>query len=172
MSDTKENLVCPACGNTMTKIYDEEKGINIDICLNGCGGILFDNRELDKFDENIENADIILKEIENKTFQEVDSSATRICPACKTPMVKMGAGISGVEIDACNVCGAKFLDNGELEKIRNGIKEDISNIDNILNNLYQDNLKDVIGDKNYNSIIKNSPRRQFFENLVKSYLKK
>ena len=132
---------------------------------------LYGNKNAE-FDENIENADTILKEIKNKTFQEVDSTATRICPACNTPMVKMGAGIAGVEIDYCNVCGAKFLDNGELENIRNGIKADISNIDNIINNLYQDNLKDIIGDKNYNSVIKNSPRRQFFENLVNSYLKK
>jgi Zn-finger nucleic acid-binding protein len=33
-------------------------------------------------------------------------------------MVKNGAGKGNVKIDVCNVCGAKFLDYGELEKIR------------------------------------------------------
>ena len=32
----------------MEKIFISDANINVDICLNGCGGILFDNRELEK----------------------------------------------------------------------------------------------------------------------------
>lgn len=171
MVDSKENLICPACGEEMVKIYDSEKNINVDICLNGCGGILFDNRELNKFDEKFENAEVIFKEIENRTFKEVDTNALRKCPICNVPMVKMGAGIAGVEIDNCNVCGAKFLDNNELKRIREGIAEDNSHLDSMINNLYKDNLKSIVGEDNMIHA-KPSPRRQFFENLVKSYLMK
>ena len=95
----------------------------------------------------------------------------RVCPICNVPMVKMGAGAGNVEIDVCNTCGAKFLDNGELEKVREGAQADLDKVDAMVNLLYQNNLKDVLG-KNANEEIKSSPRRQFFENLVMDFLKK
>ena len=171
MSDNKLTIDCPACGKEMVKVFDENNGINIDICLNGCGGMLFDNREFEKFDEAHENADEILNAIKDKVFEKVDDSKIRICPICKVPMVKMGAGNGGVEIDVCNTCGAKFLDNGELEKVREGAQADLGKVDAMVNLLYQNNLKEVLG-KNAQKEIKTSPRRQFFENLVTKYLNK
>ena len=171
MSDNKQTINCPACGKEMVKIFDEEKGINIDICLNGCGGIFFDNRELEKFDETFENADEILNTIKEKEFAKVDESDVRICPICNVPMVKMGSGKGGAEIDVCSTCGAKFLDNGELEKVRKGTNADLSKVDAMVDLLYQNNLKEVLG-KNAQKEIKKSPRRQFFENLVTKYLNK
>jgi len=119
MSDTKQTINCPACGCEMTKVLVPEANISIDICLDGCGGIYFDNRELDKFDEQHENIDFILEKIKGKEFKPVDTTAKRICPVCKTPMVKHFMSVKKeVEIDDCYGCGGKFLDNGELQKIR------------------------------------------------------
>lgn len=118
MADTKRIITCPACDKEMTKIYMEEGGVNVDVCLNGCGGILFDNRELEKFDEEHENADEIFAALEGKTFEQTEEKEVRICSICNSPMTKQGAGVGSIEIDVCNVCGAKFLDHGELEKIR------------------------------------------------------
>ena len=118
MADTKEIMNCPACGSEMKKVYIEGANVNIDVCSEGCGGMLFDNRELEKFDEKDENADIILDEVKGKTFSAVDEKKHRICPVCNSIIVKMGAANGEVQIDVCNVCGAKFLDHGELEKIR------------------------------------------------------
>ncbi len=171
MSDNKQTINCPACGKEMVKIFDEEKGINIDICLNGCGGIFFDNRELEKFDEAHESANEILNAIKGKDFVKVDESDVRVCPICKVPMVKIGAGNGGVEIDLCNTCGAKFLDNGELEKVREGEKADLSRVEAMMDLIYQEDLENVLG-KNAHEAIKPSPRRQFFENLVTDFLKK
>ena len=172
MADNKEMIQCPACSKSMTKIFVPEKGINIDICTDGCGGIFFDNRELEKFDSAEDNIDEILEAIKDKTFEKVDESTTRICPSCKVPMVKMGAGVPDVVIDVCNTCGAKFLDNGELQKIREAVEEgDNEKFDAFLNSLYRENLKDVLG-KNAEMDIKSSPRRQFFENLVSRHLKR
>ena len=64
MADTKEIINCPACGKPMVKIPVPAENINIDICLDGCGGIFFDNREFKKFDEQAENIDEIIKAIQ------------------------------------------------------------------------------------------------------------
>lgn len=168
MVDTKEILACPACGKEMTKIYIEGHAINIDICLDGCGGILFDNRELEKFDEANENAQEILETVANKTFASTDESAQRVCPVCGTPMMKMGAGSGNVQLDCCAVCGAKFLDNNELQKIRTGKKDFVD--ENIINFI------DCATEKHIDDITyglkpeQGSPRRQFVEDLVRRFL--
>ena len=170
MTDNQNfDLICPACGKTMKKIFVPESGINIDICLDGCGGILFDNRELNKFDEPHENADEILKMLEGREFKKTDETEIRTCPLCHVPMVKMGSGKGGVQIDVCNTCGAKFLDNGELLKIREGSHIDNSKTDELINALYNENLKSVLGD-NADKPVASSPRRKFFENLVTRFL--
>jgi len=120
MSDSKESLICPACGNEMEKVFIKSRNIYIDICIDGCGGIFFDNREFERFDEQNENADEILEAIKDKNFEKTDESKPRICPVCSSVMVKNYASAKqGVQIDCCYTCGGKFLDNNELVKIRN-----------------------------------------------------
>ncbi len=169
MSDNQEkDLVCPACGEIMKKVFIPDAGINIDICIDGCGGIFFDNREFNKFDEPNESVDEILRMVEGRTFKKVDESEQRKCPLCRIPMVKMGSGKGGVQIDVCNKCGAKFLDNGELLKIREGGEVDNTKTDELMNSLYKENLRNVLGE-NANKPIKSSPRRQFFEDLARKF---
>jgi len=123
MSDTRQIISCPACGNNMRKVNIPDAGFMIDICTKGCGGILFDNQELKKILDFDECSKKIIEYLENSDFSLTDINVTRVCPVCSTPMVKIG-GKSGVEIDSCNNCGAAFLDNGELKKI----KEIIENV--------------------------------------------
>lgn len=151
INDNKEDIKCPACGTQMRKIFLEGSNISVDICLDGCGGIYFDNRELEKFDEKHESADEIYALYQNKNFAKVDESQTRICPICNVPMVKLGGSSGSVVIDACHTCGAKFLDYGELERIRN---EEPVNID----------IDKFLGEQ---KPLTPNPRREFFENLVK-----
>ena len=47
----------------------------------------------------------------------------------------------------------------------------MSKIDSMVELLYQEDLKNIIGDKNVN-FQKTSSRRKFFENLVTNYLSK
>lgn len=117
MTDTKQTIICPACGKQMKKIFIEEAGINVDICSDGCGGIFFDNQELENFDEIHENADKIFQELAEKHLKPVDGNQQRICPVCNVPMLKMEAK-NNITIDVCNVCGAKFLDDCELHMLR------------------------------------------------------
>lgn len=117
--DTLETIKCPACGELMEKVFIKSEGINLDICINGCGGIFFDNREFDKFNEENEDISVIEERLKGKTFEPVDDSAERICPACGGKMVKNTTTTEGgVKVDDCYICGGKFLDFGELQKIR------------------------------------------------------
>ena len=168
MADTLENLICPACRKEMKKIFLNGQNINIDICLDGCGGLFFDNRELEKCDDSFENIEEIKEAIKNKTFVKTDASEIRHCPACSTPMVKMGAGRGGVKIDVCNTCGGKYLDHGELNTIRNSSPEDINNkIADVLATIYKENFDEVT----YGLAPLNpSPRRQFVENIIREII--
>lgn len=119
MTDSKETLICPACGKPMEKIFIERANCNVDICTNGCGGIYFDNREFKKFDEQRESIEEIKKALEGKTFTPVDETYKRICPACGMKMVKNSTSVKGnIIIDECYSCGGKFLDYKELDRIR------------------------------------------------------
>ncbi len=150
MADNHEIINCPACGCKMEKVQVPDAGIQVDVCLNGCGGIYFDNRELEKVDEKHENIDAILDVIASKSFKYVDTTKQRICPVCNTPMVKHYMSVKKeVEIDDCYGCGGKFLDNGELQKIRaqyenteQRVKDLRQNIDKNFTKLYQEFLSD------------------------------
>lgn len=169
MADTKDVLICPACGERMTKVYVKNSDINVDICLDGCGGMLFDNRELEKCDENNENIDEILSAISDRSFKEVDTSKQRECSVCGATMMKMGAGFGNVQLDCCAFCGAKFLDNGELQKIRTGEKSSIDgHVMKLIDSAADRHLEEVnYGIKTASS---SSPRRQFVEDIVKAFL--
>lgn len=168
MADNEMNIECPACGKKMTKLYMQEAGVNIDICLDGCGGIYFDNRELEKFDESHEKIDEILAAIEGKTFEAAEDKEVRICPICGVPMVKMGAANGEVQIDVCNSCGAKFLDNGELHKIRESVNKLNSKADMLIDIMYEENMRNITKVPTKRSINREK-RRAFFENLAKRY---
>ena len=119
MTDNLKIIKCPACHKEMVKIFVKAAGVNVDICLNGCGGIYFDNMEFYTFDENRENIYEITQAIEGRVFHSVDTSKDRYCPVCGKKMVKNFTNLSkSVEVDDCYNCGGKFLDYGELEKIR------------------------------------------------------
>lgn len=123
--DTLETIKCPACGKEMEKVFIPSQGINIDICTNGCGGIFFDNREFDKFNEEHEDISLIEEKLKDKTFEPTDDDAERTCPACGGKMVKNTSSTeSGVKVDDCYICGGKFLDFGELQKIREEFAND------------------------------------------------
>ena len=72
--DSTKILRCPACGEEMEKIFVSSANCNVDICTKGCGGIFFDNREYQKFDENHESIDEIKQALAGKTLKDVDKT--------------------------------------------------------------------------------------------------
>jgi Zn-finger nucleic acid-binding protein len=119
MVDNLKDLKCPACQKNMKKIFISSKNIHLDICIEGCGGIYFDNRELNYFDEENESIDEILTVIEGKTFDTVNKENERYCPNCGVKMVKNFTSVKHkIQIDECYSCGARFLDAGEIQALR------------------------------------------------------
>ena len=118
--DSMKTLKCPACGEEMEKIFVQSANCYVDICTKGCGGIFFDNREYQKFDEKHESIDEIKQALEGRQLKEVDKTFKRICPVCGMKMMKNSTSIKHkIIIDECYGCGGKFLDYQELDEIRN-----------------------------------------------------
>lgn len=124
MSDNFQTIRCPACGNKMKKVFIPSAGVNVDICVDGCGGIYFDRKEIQHFQNgNDKSYNEIKKELSEKIFTPVNQNETRVCPVCAAKMVKTKIQGLNVEIDTCYSCGGIFLDNGELELIRESMKK-------------------------------------------------
>ena len=125
MADNFEFIQCPACGKIMKKIYLEDQGFCVDVCLDGCGGLWLDNRELNKIDEQHEDITPLKDAYKGKTFEKVDVTKKRNCPLCHKPMVRNSVSAKQeIYIDECYQCGGKFFDKDELEHMRNQYTSD------------------------------------------------
>ena len=169
MVDTFRTIKCPACQKEMVKVFVPSEGVNVDICLNGCGGIYFDNREFKYFDEEHENIDEILNAIEGKTFEKVNENLPRTCPVCGARMVKNFASIKKeVQVDDCYACGGKFLDNGELQKIRTQYKTDKERSEDTIKYLYDNVGLEIKAAREAaeQARVNRSPLRKLFDKLM------
>lgn len=109
-------MECPACQNQLKKEMHENT--ELDVC-NKCGGVFFDNFELEKFD-NIDEPTGSLLEISFDASLQVDHDKARNCPKCLN--IVMQRHYFGpkreIVIDECAGCGGVWLDQGELREIR------------------------------------------------------
>ncbi len=112
-------MKCPACERHLTAKKVGE--LVVDVCEGGCGGIWFDNFELQKVDEKHETLGEELLDIPRDPSVEVDLKKKRKCPKCED-IVMMQHYFSVKEkvvLDECPGCGGIWLDAGELKEIRN-----------------------------------------------------
>ena len=125
MGDTKDIIKCPACDKEMTKVFLDEQGFYVDICLDGCGGIFLDNREFKKIDEQNENITPIIEAISGKEFVKPDQNKKRVCAVCGNNMVTNKVSHKNdIKIEECYTCGGKFFDLGELFDYRDEFLDD------------------------------------------------
>lgn len=110
-------MKCPACSTSLEKVTAGD--ITVDTCSRGCGGIWFDESELQKFDEEHEFLpDKLLGPGAPK--KTLDHQAIRKCPRCADEvLVRQFFDVKNqVEINQCWSCCGIWLDHGELETIR------------------------------------------------------
>ena len=92
----------------------------VDVCYGSCGGIWFDAFELERVDEQEEQAGELLLSIERDESIVVDACRKRQCPRCEG--IKLHRHFFSarrrVEVDQCPNCGGYWLDAGELAEIR------------------------------------------------------
>ena len=135
---------CPVCKKVMT---EEDFGVKVDVCRDGCKGIWFDCGELSKLDEKNEGFGAALQEALH--FPRVNDEKRGIiqCPKCNEPMHRhLFSSNKEVNVDECYDCGGFFLDSGELKEIRDHhmtAKEETAYAQKLLANLpdYQDALQ-------------------------------
>lgn len=114
-------LTCPNCKKELVnKIINT---IELDYCENGCKGIWFDDQELSKI-RNAPSENINLEDIKGqfipKTREEALKDQTRYCPRCNVELFRYNWDMkSNIFLDSCDKCGGIWLDEGELE----GMKE-------------------------------------------------
>jgi len=144
MTNTIQKIHCPACGKEMEKVFIDRTGATLDICTEGCGGIFFDNREFKDFDEPNEDISQIIEKVQGKTFVQVNEDNPRVCPSCGAKMVKnYSSAKKEVQVDDCYKCGGKFLDHGELLKIRQEYQTEEERSEDVMKVLYDTVGKDI-----------------------------
>lgn len=113
---------CPACSKEL--VEKTQSDLTVDICDKGCGGVWFDNFELNKVDEAHESAGESLLDVSPHTPITIDHNAKRSCPKCPESIMRRHYFTvrREVEIDDCPSCGGVWLDSGELASIRSQFK--------------------------------------------------
>lgn len=109
---------CPCCRHGMTSV--KVKRVTVDVCASGCGGVWFDEGELERFDDQEEYAPSLMTRPVSNASVVVNKSAERRCPRC------LGRALGrevynhdfAVEFDHCASCDGTFLDLGELSQLR------------------------------------------------------
>jgi Zn-finger nucleic acid-binding protein len=110
-------MKCPVCDAELTPL--QAGSVSVDVCLGGCGGIWFDNFELQKLDDPNELAGQMLVNVKKRPDLEIDLSLRRNCPRCHIVMMRHFSSLRRrVEVDECPSCGGYWLDAGELALIR------------------------------------------------------
>ena len=111
-------MICPACGHTLTSRTVADT--TVDVCADGCGGIWFDNFELQRLDDaNHPQTEALLAIPRNEALQ-VDLQMKRNCPHCHDQPMRRRffSRKRAIEIDECPACAGVWLDAGELARIR------------------------------------------------------
>ena len=115
-------MKCPVCSKEMVQ---ENFGINVDVCENGCKGIWFDHGELVNLDEKNEGLGEALQQALNYPRANDANRGQLLCPKCNIPMqIHKYKRSKEVNVDECYNCGGFFLDSGELTEIRDTYMSD------------------------------------------------
>lgn len=113
-------MECPACHHHLSKVQVSD--LEVEACKGGCGGVFFDNFELQKVDEAHEHLGVQLLEID-KDPQHPPEPGRRDCPKCSMVMMQHFHSVKRqVEVDRCPACNGVWLDLGELQGIRSAFE--------------------------------------------------
>lgn len=115
-------MICPNCGRTMDEITIA--GVDVDYCREGCQGLFFDNRELERMDQAHEAAsDPVLQGILEHERAADSRTHPLVCPRCDIKMRRHAYALgTGIHIDRCYGCNGVWLDRGELSAVRANFK--------------------------------------------------
>ena len=111
-------MKCLRCDQDLKTLMNGN--VEVDVCMDGCGGIWFDTAELKKMNEKHEVTPEFLKELGHARRNLVDKKERLTCPKCEAKMLRhFHSTRKEVEIDQCSQCYGHWLDGGELQKVIN-----------------------------------------------------
>lgn len=115
-------MKCPVCSKEMA---EENLGIKVDVCKNGCKGMWFDINELKLLDEKDEGlGDALQAALKYPRANDNDRAKIK-CPKCNVPMhIHKYERQQEINVDECYSCAGFFLDSGELKAIRDNRMSD------------------------------------------------
>lgn len=107
-------MKCPACKKALR--VKNAGDMKLDVCHGGCGGIWFDQGELNRV--SITSA-ARLHTIWQLNPGPAKLTEPRVCPRCPDQVLarKWFSDAKQVEIDQCPACGGLWLDDGEFSGI-------------------------------------------------------
>ncbi|MFO1501684.1 MAG: zf-TFIIB domain-containing protein [Verrucomicrobiota bacterium] len=116
---------CPVCASLLSPV--RAGSVTVDVCLGGCGGIWFDNFELQKLDDPRELEGELLIDMSAESDPSGRQPQRRSCPRCadkknrlRAPFYSQGAASSRWSPR----CGGFWLDAGELALIREELRDE------------------------------------------------
>ncbi|MFC4257726.1 zf-TFIIB domain-containing protein [Marinobacter lacisalsi] len=111
-------MKCPRTGSPLRPL--KVGGITVDVSK-ACGGVFFDNFELEKFDESTElRGEVLAEHLEQFSVPLLVQNERINCPKCVTTVMRRYyySPENQIEIDECVTCNGIWLDAGELEHLR------------------------------------------------------
>jgi Zn-finger nucleic acid-binding protein len=135
-------MICPACKNQMVAL--EYKQVELDYC-NSCGGVWFDNTELELLMNllNLDKNGLIYQDLMKLQEANLPRKSCR-CPICNGRMKLINIGVSeGIIIDICPHGHGLWFDGGELAQlirqkcVGSGISSDVQSMLDYLGEVFQ-----------------------------------
>ena len=111
-------MKCPRTGSLLKTVKVGKIAVDVS---EQCGGVFFDNLELDKFDEKHEiRGEVLVEHLSQFEAHILDPDKRINCPKCEdvVMMRRFYSPKQVLEIDECPNCAGIWLDAGELELLR------------------------------------------------------
>jgi len=106
---------CPKCQKTELRVVTESE-VELDFCKD-CGGIWFDNGELQKVIDN--RIELTFDKIRSEETPMMMDYKTAMCPVCNEVLKKVpDKKVGGIMLDQCPTCKGIWLDGGEFKRIK------------------------------------------------------
>lgn len=107
-------MKCPSCKKELRQ--KGAGGMTLDVCHGGCGGIWFDQGELNRVSAL---GSASLHTIWQLKRGPAKLTEPRMCPRCPEQILerKWFSDAKQIEIDQCPICGGIWLDDGEFSRI-------------------------------------------------------
>jgi Zn-finger nucleic acid-binding protein len=114
-------MQCPVCHSDLSPAT--LRGITIDGCAGGCGGVWFDNFELKKFLQQPEAVGEIIARFRPREGGFFDYTRRRQCPRCGDVVMMRHYYTPSrrTEVDTCPGCNGVWLDGQELGRIQSEV---------------------------------------------------